>query len=127
MKKERLIKEQALEWLNFKNKHVSQSSFARYEGVVYKNIIPDLGELNVSDIESNLSLLKEKLKEHGYSKKSSANIITIFNSIMKFGTETDLCPKKSEENEEEEMKIIPKDQFELFMDEVKTVEKSISN
>ena len=119
MKKEqRLVKEQSQEWLMYRKNSVTKSSFSTYQNVIYKHIIPILGECNIDDVEKNRKILLESLK--GYSDTTKSGVITIFNSITKFNPLKLPDNQKMEVKDSEKIEIIPKDQIALFMDEVTT-------
>ena len=46
-KGQRLVKEQSLEWLQHRENSVAKSSISSYQRMVYKHIIPNIGENKV--------------------------------------------------------------------------------
>ena len=117
-KEKRLVKQQALEWLQFREKSVTKSSFATYQYVIRKHIIPNVGDCDVNDAETARRILLEMSK--GYRDVTRSGIMTVFNSIMRFNSDSGSKSKRVKINCDEKTDIIPKDQFAMFMVEVRT-------
>ena len=114
-KKQRLIKEQAQEWLKSIKSRVEKSSYSTYQYIVIRHILPNLGECNVDDVEENQRLMREKLQ--GYSKATISGVLIVLNQIVKLSDLPE--PKKENDDTEKKMEILPNDQFQMFFDEVK--------
>ncbi len=110
------MQEQAEEWLQYQKNRVSQSSLSKYQADVFKHIIPNLGECKVIDMKKNQEILEKKLE--GYSPKTIAAIVGTFKRIAKFDPKKDNV-KTSKHNEDEKLSVIPKEQFQFLMDELK--------
>ena len=115
-KGQRLVKEQSLEWLQHRENSVAKSSISSYQRIVYKHIIPNIGENKVDDVENNKKALLEKLGK--YSDATKSGILVIFNSIMRYNPSEASDSKKLVSKDDEKIDIIPNDQFVMFMEEV---------
>lgn len=115
-KEQRLVREQSLEWLQARKKTVTKSSYSTYQRIIYKNIIPNIGECEVDNIEANKRLLLESLQK--YKDTTKTGVLTIFNSIMKYNSFEE-SNTRDVDSKDDEIEIIPVDQLVMFMDKVK--------
>lgn len=90
--------EVSLQWLNMKKLVVKQSTYARYYSITQKHILPDLGELDLNQINSSVvnSFTSRKLGESTYpgqekgqmtamGAKTVRDICIILKSILRYG------------------------------------------
>ena len=78
---------------------MAKSSISSYQRIVYKHIIPNIGENKVDDVENNKKALLEKLGK--YSDATKSGILVIFNSIMRYNPSEASDSKKLVSNLEE--------------------------
>lgn len=121
------IREVSTEWLSMKKLTVKQSTYSRYYYIVKTVILPELGDLTLTEINSSVvnSFTSRKLNgseenaEKPLARKTVRDICTILKSIIKYGeqeyrtgplAENTVLPKPKRETietlKEEELKQI---------------------
>lgn len=79
-----IFKDYASEWLEIKKNNVKPSSYARYNTILQKHILPVFGNTEVTDISN--TMVQEficRLKKGGLSDKSVSDILCILKSVLK--------------------------------------------
>lgn len=81
-----------MEWLNYKQNYVKESTYANYTNIVYNHLLPDFDNIYLDDINHNmlqqyiLNKLKtgKKDKSKGLSEKSVKDIMMVLKNSLKY-------------------------------------------
>lgn len=81
-----------MEWLNYKQNYVKESTFANYASIVYNHLLPDFDNIYLEDLNHNmlqqyiLNKLKTGIKDKskGLSEKSVKDIMMVLKNSLKY-------------------------------------------
>ena len=79
-----ILEQVCAEWLDMKRLSVRESTFARYQMIIQKHVLPELGKYTLEEISSSVvnSYTCRKLEE--ISTKTVRDICTILKSVLRY-------------------------------------------
>ena len=79
-----ILEQVCAEWLDMKRLSVRESTFARYQMIIQKHVLPELGKYPLEEISSSVvnSYTCRKLEE--ISTKTVRDICTILKSVLRY-------------------------------------------
>lgn len=91
-------KDIAIEWLTYKKDYIKESSYANYSNIMYNHLLPDLGNLYLSNINHELlqKYILDKLNNGSIkdkkplSQKTVKDIVMILKSTIKYAMNQDI-------------------------------------
>ena len=86
------------EWLDYKKDYIKESTYANYSNIVYNHLLPDMGNLYLSDITHNYlqqyildKLKKGKIKDSSpLSEKMVKDIMMVLKNSLKYAMNEEL-------------------------------------
>ena len=93
-----LYRDLAIEWLNYKKDYIKESTHANYTTIMYNHLIPDIGDVYLSDINHNFlqQYILDKLKtgrvksNSPLSEKMVKDIMMILKSSLRYAMNEDM-------------------------------------
>lgn len=93
-----LYRDLATEWLNYKKDYIKESTHANYTTIMYNHLIPDIGDVYLSDINHNFlqQYILDKLKtgrvksNSPLSEKMVKDIMMILKSSLRYAMNEDM-------------------------------------
>ena len=86
-----ILEQVCAEWLDMKRLSVRESTFARYQMIIQKHVLPEFGKYPLEEISSSVvnSYTCRKLEE--ISTKTVRDICTILKSVLRYAERNTAC------------------------------------